>query len=60
VRRPPPPGVRRTDAGRELWQAHHDRVFDGVPCFTHLTDDDRRVLCDLLRRMADDPPADRG
>ena len=27
--------VRRlvlTDAGRELWQAHHDRVFDGVPC----------------------------
>ena len=54
--------VRRlvlTDAGRELWQAHHDRVFDGIPCVTHLTDDDRRVLCDLLRRMADDPPADR-
>ncbi|MEA2828573.1 MAG: MarR family transcriptional regulator, organic hydroperoxide resistance regulator [Actinomycetota bacterium] len=50
--------VRRlvlTDAGRELWQAHHDRVFDGVPCLTNLTDDDRRVLCDLLRRMAGDP-----
>ena len=50
--------VRRlvlTDAGRTLWQAHHDRVFDGVPCFTNLADDDRRALCDLLGRMADGP-----
>ena len=50
--------VRRlvlTDAGRELWQAHHERVFDGVPCVANLSDDDRRALCALLSRMAEDP-----
>ncbi|MEA2900774.1 MAG: hypothetical protein QOH36_661 [Actinomycetota bacterium] len=50
--------VRRlvlTDAGRELWQAHHDRVFDGVPCMANLSHADRRALCDLLSRMAGDP-----
>ena len=56
--------VRRlvlTDAGRELWQAHHDRVFDGVPCVANLSDDDRRALCDLLSRMRrrDSAPARR-
>ena len=52
--------VRRlvlTDAGRELWQAHHDRGLDGVPCVANLSADDRRALCDLLVRMAEDPPA---
>jgi len=46
--------VRRlvlTEAGRELWQAHHDRVFESVPCVAGLDDDDRRALYDLLRRM---------
>ncbi|MEA2685065.1 MAG: hypothetical protein QOE93_260 [Actinomycetota bacterium] len=48
--------VRRlvlTDAGRDLWQAHHQRVFDGLPCIDHLTADDRRTLHDLLARMGE-------
>ena len=51
--------VRRlvlTADGRELWRAHHERVFDGVPCVDHLSDDDRRRLCDILARMAESPP----
>ena len=63
VERQPDPDDRRvrrlvlTATGQELWQAHHDRVFDGVPCLANLTDDDRRVLCDLLSRMAGADPA---
>jgi len=63
VERQPDPDDRRvrrlvlTPAGRELWQVHHDRVFDGIPCVANLTGDDRRTLCDLLARMAEAPPA---
>jgi DNA-binding MarR family transcriptional regulator len=62
VERTPDPNDRRvkrlvlTQQGRTLWQAHHDRVYDegsgDVPCFPALSADDRRVLLDLLRRMA--------
>ncbi|HEX7275788.1 MAG TPA: MarR family transcriptional regulator [Acidimicrobiales bacterium] len=58
VERQPDPDDRRvrrlvlTDAGRELWQAHHDRVFEGIPCVDGLDDDDRRTLYDLLQRMS--------
>ena len=61
VERQPDPDDRRvrrlvlTAEGWALWQAHHDRVFDGIPCVDHLTDDDRRVLYDLLMRMAGPP-----
>ena len=42
-----------TDAGRELWQAHHDRVFGTeLPAIAVLSPDDRRVLHGLLSRMA--------
>lgn len=52
--------VRRlvlTGEGRRLWQEHHDRVFVDFPCVGNLDDAERRTLCSLLRRMADDPPA---
>jgi len=53
--------VRRlvlTAAGRELWQAHHDRVFDAIPCVGDLADDDRRALHGLLVRMVGSPPSE--
>jgi MarR family transcriptional regulator, organic hydroperoxide resistance regulator len=62
VERQPDPDDRRvrrlvlTPTGRDLWQVHHDRVFENIPCVAHLSDDDRRTLCGLLRRMADGPP----
>ncbi len=58
VERQPEPGDRRvkrlvlTASGRELWQAHHDRVFGcEVPALAVLSADDRRALHDLLSRM---------
>lgn len=59
VERQPDPDDRRvkrlvlTEPGRELWQAHHDRVFGSeVPAVAVLTADDRRGLHGLLSRMA--------
>jgi len=59
VERQAEPGDRRvkrlvlTEAGSELWQAHHDRVFGcEVPAIAVLSPDDRRVLYGLLSRMA--------
>jgi len=58
VERQADPGDRRvkrlvlTGTGRELWQAHHDRVFGcEVPVMSVLTPDDRRSLHGLLTRM---------
>lgn len=59
VDRQPDPTDRRvkrlvlTDAGRALWQAHHDRVFDGMPFFAELSGPERRTFHDLLVRMTD-------
>ncbi len=40
-----------TDAGRRLWQAHHDRVYADVPTMGMLSGEERRMLYGLLRRM---------
>lgn len=59
VERHPDPDDRRvrrlvlTPAGRELWQAHHDRVYTDCPYVDTLDGDDRRTLHRLLRKMAE-------
>jgi hypothetical protein len=48
-----PAEPRATDAGRVLWQEHHDRVFGDLPLLAPLTDAERRQLVRLLGRVAD-------
>jgi DNA-binding MarR family transcriptional regulator len=42
-----------TDAGRALRAAHQERLAEDVPLAASLSPEDRRVLADLFRRVAE-------
>jgi len=51
------PGDRRvkrlvlTEAGRDLWQAHHERVYAEMPLVASLSPEEHRALHGLLARI---------
>ena len=62
VERQVKPGDRRvkrivlTDDGRQMWQAHHERLVADVPLVSGLSADEQRALHDLLAKVVAAPP----